>query len=409
MDVSCLEEISTEALQLVLAKIQNKGSSASLRLGVSRLPPGPFAPPADARRESARFDLTLPALAAFSADDARNLVAAMRPASDILSITAPALAPEAVTVLADWGGTVRILGLETLPPDVARALARLPVRGTGSISLDGVKTIELASLVELAKAEGPFISMRGLTEITPELARVVASCPTCLLQFPAVKSITPETVALLVTGKTVLMLTGLTEVEPEVARLLAACPAWNPYLPAVKTLSPEAARALASFVSTFGDLQLPGLTSLEPEVAGALAKCPRWVPSFPALSKIEPAAVAALAGSKRPVSLTGLKTLTPEVAAALAACRPWNGTLGLASFDAPDSVAVAAALARRQGSLSLPRLRRISTKTLTALLAKADVTIPPIETLTLIAEPDGSPADDVVIPEEFQRRQRPGP
>lgn len=407
MDLGGLEEISTEALKLVLARIQNKGSSSSLVLGVSRLPPGPFAPPAEARRETMRFDLKLPAVAALSADDARNLVATMRPASDFLSITVPSLAPEAANVLADWGGVLQLSGLEALTPDVARALARLPARRgyAGSISLDAVTTLELASLAELAKAARPF-SVRGLTEITPELAGVLARCPTCTLQFPAVRSITPEVVALLVTGKTALMLTGLTVVEPEVARLLAACPAWNPYLPAVKALSPESARALAAFVSTFGDLQLPGLTSLEPEVAEALAKCPRWVPSFPAVRTIEPAAVMALAGSKRPVALPGLKTLTPDVAAALAACSPWNGALTITSFDAPDSVAVATALARRQGRLSLPRLRRISPKTLAALVAKPDVEIPPIETLTLIAEPDGSPDDDVVIPEEFQRRQQ---
>jgi len=36
---------------------------------------------------------------------------------------------------------------------------------------------------------------------------------------------------------------------------------------------------------------------------------------------------------------------------------------------------------------------------------KEDVELPRIETLQIIPEPDGSPTDDFVIPEEFQLRQ----
>lgn len=409
LDVGSLEEISTEALQVVLDRIRND-SSASLVLGVRRLPAGPFAPSAEARARSKRFDLTLPGLEALSADDAKNLVAFMRPASDILSVKVSALSPEAVNVVADWGGSFQLSGLEQFPPDVARAVARLPARRgyAGSISLDGVKTLEPASLAALMQAKRP-ISCGGLTEITPELAATLVKCPTLPLRFPLVKSITPEALAVLVTGTAQsLALPGLTTVEPEVAALLAASPTWDPYLPAVKTLAPEAATALASFISRANELQLLGLTSLEPDVAAALAKCPRMVVAFPDVTTLEPAAVAALAACRRPVSLTGLKELTPELAAALVACPTWTGALpGITGFDAPDSVAVATALARRQGTLEFPALRRISPKTLTALLGNPDVKIPKIETLTLIAEPDGSPTEDVVIPEEFQRRQQP--
>ena len=407
MDLGGLEEISTETLRLVLDGIRH--DSASLVLGVRRLPPGPFAPSAEARARTKRFDLTLPGLETLSEEDAKNLVAVMRPASDILSVKVSALSPGAANVVADWGGSFQLSGLETLPPDVARALARLPARRgyAGSINLDGVKTLEPASLGALTQGKRP-ITCGGLTEITPELAAALVKCPTVSLRFPAVTSVTPEAVAVLVTGTSQSMaLPSLTAVEPEVARLLAASPTWNPYLPAVTTLSPESATALASFVSRAGDLQLTGLTTLEPEVAAALAKCPRLVAAFPAVTKVAPEAAAAWAECRRPVSLPGLKSLTPEVAAAVVGCPTWTGALpGITGFDAPDSVAVAMALARRQGKLSLPALRRISPRTLAALIEKPDVEIPRIETLMLIAEPDGSPTEDVAIPEEFRRRQQ---
>jgi len=73
-------------------------------------------------------------------------------------------------------------------------------------------------------------------------------------------------------------------------------------------------------------------------------------------------------------------------------------------FSAPDSVAIAKALAARKGRLRLPNIKKISPKTLSALIEKQDIELPLIETLELIPEPDGSPTDDFVIPERFQQR-----
>jgi hypothetical protein len=105
--------------------------------------------------------------------------------------------------------------------------------------------------------------------------------------------------------------------------------------------------------------------------------------------------------------LPALAVLTPEVAAALAASKKWNGQLpGLTGFDAADSVAVAKALAKRKGPLSLPNLKKISPKTLSALIEKDDIAIPLIETLELIQEPDGSATEDFVIPPGLEQRQK---
>lgn len=125
MALSGLEEISTDTLRLLLDRIRNE-SSASLVLGVSRLPAGTFAPPADSDRKTNRFDLLLPALATLSADDARNLAAFLQPKNDFLSITVPELSPEAAAVFVDWGGQLSLSGLDSLSPESAADPGRVP-------------------------------------------------------------------------------------------------------------------------------------------------------------------------------------------------------------------------------------------------------------------------------------------
>jgi pimeloyl-ACP methyl ester carboxylesterase len=89
----------------------------------------------------------------------------------------------------------------------------------------------------------------------------------------------------------------------------------------------------------------------------------------------------------------------------LAALDKWDGDLSsIVAIESPDSVEIAATLATRKGPLRLPNLKKISPKTLAALIEKEDVEIPLIETLELIQEPDGSPTDDFVIPRRFQTR-----
>jgi hypothetical protein len=99
------------------------------------------------------------------------------------------------------------------------------------------------------------------------------------------------------------------------------------------------------------------------------------------------------------------KPLTPETALVWAAVS--KGDLSrITAFESPDSVEIAAALATREGPLSLPNLKKISPKTLTALIQKEDVEIPLIETLELIQEPDGSVTEDFLVPEWLSVREQ---
>jgi len=126
------------------------------------------------------------------------------------------------------------------------------------------------------------------------------------------------------------------------------------------------------------------------------------------LKSVDANLAEALAGYRKgPLLLNGLITLSEEAAKALAAAEKWDGNLpALTDLDSPNSVAVAQSLAARKGSLSLPNLKKISPKTLAALIDKKDVGIPFVETLELIPEPDGSPTDDFIIPEWLEERQK---
>ena len=101
-----------------------------------------------------------------------------------------------------------------------------------------------------------------------------------------------------------------------------------------------------------------------------------------------------------------MPVLDADTAKALAANEKWNSQLpALTAFETPGSAAAAQALATRKGPLALPNLKKISPKTLTALIEKRDVQIPRIETLELIQEPDGSATEDFVFPDCLEKRQ----
>jgi hypothetical protein len=187
--------------------------------------------------------------------------------------------------------------------------------------------------------------------------------------------------------KELLLLDGLTTLSDDAAQALARRNAWVLILDGLTTLSPAAAQALASRAgkedTSVSNLSLRGLTALPADAVQTLPQRPG-----------------------RTEFLGGLARLDVETARVLAAADKWDGRLpSLTAFDSADSAAIATALAARKGPLSLPNLAKISPRTLSALIAKQDVETPPVETLELIPEPDGSATDDFVIPEWLEERE----
>jgi hypothetical protein len=152
-------------------------------------------------------------------------------------------------------------------------------------------------------------------------------------------------------------------------------------------------------------LPLNGITKLTPDVAQALAgygRGPLFLAGLTTLSDEAATALSQYKGDQLLLRATSF-SLTPD--SALVWATLLRGQLyAVTALDSPDAVAIAKALATRKGPLSLPNLKKISPKTLSALIEKEDVEIPLIETLELIPEPDGSVTDDFVIPEGFQKR-----
>jgi beta-lactamase regulating signal transducer with metallopeptidase domain len=282
----------------------------------------------------------------------------------------------------------------------------------------------------------------SITSLTPEQARLVVgeALPACVLQRHPEKSareratmlaeilanretaevyeswailrlnglttLDAETAEVLANFKGILDLDGLPALDPEAARHLAGGNCKWLRLHGLKTLSPETARELVKSRLEGRAIFLPQLDTLDVATAKVLATFKGQELILRGLVAIDVDVAKALAEYRGRLHL-GLTTLDAETVEALAAAgfRERLSLDGLATLDADT----AQALAHYKGSLRLPNLKKISPKTLAALLEKEDVQLPLIETLELIPEPDGSPTEDFVIPDGSSRRSAPAP
>ena len=137
---------------------------------------------------------------------------------------------------------------------------------------------------------------------------------------------------------------------------------------------------------TPGCLPLNGLKSLDAATAQALAGFEGGGLYLNGLTRLDVATAKALAEFKgRKLELNRPTTLDAATAKTLAALDKWDGDLSsIVAIESPDSVEIAATLATRKGPLRLPNLKKISPKTLAALIEK----------------------EDVMLPKEFQTRQK---
>ena len=282
------------------------------------------------------------------------------------------------------GECLPLNSLETLDPATAQALAGWQ----GNLLLDGLAMLDADTAKPLAEFRGFILSLDGLTTLDAGAAKA------------------------LVRDDRNLSLNGLTTLDADTAKALAVPGMSVLYLNGLKTLDADTAEALAEFSGSW--LWLDGLTTLDADTAGAIAECKATFIGLQGLTKLEAGAAERLTGFRAekihlrekvkkkflPEPLTPENPLTPKTALTFRI----DAFSRLTALESPDSVEIAKALASREGPLPLPNLKKISPKTLTALLHKADVEIPPLETLELIQEPDGGPTEDFVIPEGFQRR-----
>jgi len=158
---------------------------------------------------------------------------------------------------------------------------------------------------------------------------------------------------------------------------------------ALQSLTPEEAKQLVA-KSAGQTLHLNGLTTLDAATAKALV-------AF----KGERLAIDTVL-----LNLGGAIPPTPDHARLAAADDRMLELPNITALDSADAVEIARSLAARKGPLKLPNLEKISPQTLTALIQKEDVEIPPIETLKLIPEPDGSVTEDFIIPRWLEQRQK---
>jgi hypothetical protein len=287
---------------------------------------------------------------------------------------------------------LRLAGLKAPSAATLAALAkckawdgRLPE--VTELSADGAEA--------LAAYEGQHLWLDGLVEVSADVATALAKCRVEVLRLHGLQTLPADAARGLAAFKgQSLLLNSVATLSPEAAEAIAAFQGDRLDLNLLKTLSPEAARSLAGFAG--GELWLNNLTTLEPEVVTALT---------------------AFKGDNLVLStfchrLGNGIPLDADAARLVCTCARGNSLVSLwqlSALETADAVEIATILATARGRLAIPNLKRISPKTLTALVTKEDIEIPLIEKLELIREPDGSPTEDFAIPEgflEFQKRQR---
>jgi hypothetical protein len=198
---------------------------------------------------------------------------------------------EVAETLAKFRGDTLILGIGSLSPEVAMALAS---SRAANVWLHSITKVESEAAEVIAKLRGHLI-LTGLTELDcVPLAEKLAARPGAL-SFPYLRTITPEVAAALAKNNESLTLAGLTEVSSEAQEKLA---------------------------KTIGSLSLPNLVSLQSiSLAKKLASTSVLLPSIKELTvqQLEP-----MIGVKGQDSFWGavylpIDIITPEIAQALAA------------------------------------------------------------------------------------------
>lgn len=290
--------------------------------------------------------------------------------------------PPSVQLWLNENGDLHYDDLTTIDPTTAETIVAFAAKSGcefAYLSLNGLSTLDAASAAELADFEGANLFLSGLTTVDVATARSLAQCKCRCLA-----------------------LDGLTTVGPGTAMALAEFRGNTLYLKGIATLDAEAATNLAKFK---GAMLSVGVRELDAPTAKALAGFKGSHLALNRLTAIDVDTLDALAeypgriGFREPVWREFRKKHPLSPRTAIAWARLCDGRFRtITAFESPDSIAIAKALTAWRGQLEFPSLKKISPKTLSVLMANGNVALPPIGTLELIPEPDGSDSHTVVAP-----------
>ncbi len=183
-------------------------------------------------------------------------------------------------------------------------------------------------LAERLIGRAEHVEFTKVTTLSPKVAAILAKHP-ANLSFPAIEQMTPEVANALVGKKENLWiaLRGLKEVSPELARSFSKAKCALD-LSGVVRLTPEAAEILAKGNGTL----MLGLQSMTPEIARCLANHENWL-SLDSLREIDVDSANELAKHRGWLSLDSISLITPEVAGAFGNFNGDKLELGLTSLD----------------------------------------------------------------------------
>lgn len=291
---------------------------------------GPFLPPKVVRLELDGATL--------SAETVREL--ARFPGVLLLrGMTQAALSDDMLAALAEYnGGGLGLGGLTAVSPDLAKRLATF---ATKFLLLDDVIELSRDAAQLLAVFPGT-VSLDGLTEVSPELVRALGDLNKRSIK--GVTSLSPQAAAAVVEGFRGASLTlNLTSLPADTAKQLAQGRRNDLFLDQLTELSDDAAAALGG--SSVTNLWLRGLTDLSPGAAKGLAALKAAGNLGPtlrldSLRSLSPEAAEAFAASNITyLEMIGLKTLSGDTARALARSKAFTGDLRSLTTLSADAAA----------------------------------------------------------------------
>jgi hypothetical protein len=314
-----------------------------------------------------------------TAEQARELVKNTQAESrfGILQLSQPReVDAEVAETLAEFRGEMLMLGVRSLSPEVAAALAKSQAANVWLHSVTSVSPEAAEALVQL---RGHLI-LTSLTELdSVPLATKLATRPGAL-SFPYLKTITPEVAAALAKNERSLTLAGLTEISPELQEALAET-IGALSLPNLRSLdSVPLTKKLAGATVLLSNVE--ALTGEQMELlVGVKGQASFWGGVYLPLAVFTPEIAEVVAANPRPVNLTlfGTEFVSDEVLRTLMKSR-LNVTLqDMKRLTAEQIRMVSEELANitfragvvQRSRLSLPQLQDLDSALLAETLVKS--------------------------------------